>query len=193
VIATIRDLLVLTRSDFEHLPDEGRWEVVEGRAILVPPAEIPHQNISGNLYALFHAKLKDSGAGFVVAAVSVFIPCQPGPYGELQSRVPDLIVARRQPLRYFEVGDPPNLVIEILSTPRGNVERTEKVDDYAFAGIGEYWIVDPFQRAVEIYRLGEGAYGEPEIVSQGALRPRAFPGLEVEILEIWPAKEPDHA
>jgi hypothetical protein len=37
VIATMQDLLVLTRADVERLPDEGRWEVVEGWAILVPP------------------------------------------------------------------------------------------------------------------------------------------------------------
>ncbi len=178
----------MTRSDFERLPDEGRWEVVEGRAILVPPAEIPHQEISGNLNVLFHAKLNASNTGFAVAAVSVFIPCGPGFRGELQSRVPDLVVSRRRPDRYFEVGNPPELVIEILSTPRGNVERTEKIDDYALAGIGEYWIVDPFQRAVEIYRLEEGLYREPEIVSQGSLRPHAFPGVEIEIAQIWPAK-----
>lgn len=82
----------------------------------------------------------------------------------------------------------PIFVIEILSTPRGNVERTEKIDDYALAGIGEYWIVDPFQRAVEIYRLSEGVYREPEIVSQGGLRPGAFPGLEIAVPEIWPEK-----
>ena len=184
----MQDLLVLTRADFERLPDEGRWEVVEGRAILVPPPEIPHQDIRGNLFALLHANLKDWNAGFAVAAVSVFIPGPPSPYGEIHTRTPDLIVSRHKPLRYFEAGDPPDLVIEILSTPRGNVERTEKIDDYALAGIGEYWIVDPFKRAVEIYRLAEGVYGEPEIVSQGALRPRAFPGLEVEVPEIWPAK-----
>jgi hypothetical protein len=30
VIATMQDLLVLTRADFERLPDEGRWEVANG-------------------------------------------------------------------------------------------------------------------------------------------------------------------
>jgi Uma2 family endonuclease len=188
VIATMQDLLVLTRADFERLPDEGRWEVVEGRAILVPPAEIPHQTVSLRLSRILAEKLEKLGYGFIVPAVSVFIPRPPTPYGEIQTRTPDLIVSRHEPRRYFEVGDPPDLVIEILSTPRGNVERTEKIDDYALAGIGEYWIVDPFKRAVEIYRLAEGVYSEPEIVSQAALRPRAFPGLEVEVEQIWPEK-----
>jgi len=184
----MQDLLVRTRADFERLPDEGRWEVVEGRAILVPPPEIPHQVISYKLQELFHTKLKSLKGGFVVAAVAVFIPHKPSPYGEIQSRTPDLIVSHDRPRHYFEAGEPPELVIEILSTPRGNVERTEKLDDYAVAGIGEYWIVDPFQRAVEVYRLVNGAYGDPEIVSRGALRPGAFPGLEIDVEQIWEKK-----
>lgn len=185
VIASMQDLLVLTRADFERLPDEGRWEVVEGRAVLVPPPQIPHQVISGKLNRLFDEKLEKLGYGFVVPAVSVFIPRRPHSYGEVQTRTPDLIVSRHKPLSYFEAGEPPDLVIEILSTPRGNVERTEKLDDYALAGVGEYWIVDPFQRALEIYRLAGGAYGNPEIVPQGTLSPSAFPGLEIPIEQIW--------
>ena len=161
----MQDLLVRTRADFERLPDEGRWEVVEGRAILVPPPEIPHQIVSYNLQELLTNKLRALRSGFVVAAVSVFIPREPSPLGDVQSRTPDLIVSRYRPRRYFELGEPPDLVIEILSTPRGNVERTEKLDDYALAGIGEYWIVNPFQHAVEIYRLADGVYRDPEIIS----------------------------
>ncbi|HLM99577.1 MAG TPA: Uma2 family endonuclease [Bryobacteraceae bacterium] len=186
MIATMQDLLVLTRADFERLPDEGRWEVVEGRAVLVPPPEIPHQIVSAKLNRLLDEKIEKLDYGFVVPAVSVFIPREPSPLGEIQTRTPDLIVSRHRPRRYFEAGEPPDLVIEILSTPRGNVERTEKLDDYALAGIGEYWIVDPFKRAVEIYRLADGVYRDPEIISDGTISARAFPGLEIEIARIWP-------
>jgi len=176
---------VWTRADFERLPDEGRWEVVEGRAILVPPPEIPHQKISDTLVGLFRSAFQAIGTGSVVSAVSVFVPRPPGAYG-IQSRTPDIILYHREPRHYFEAGEPPDLVIEILSTPRVNVERTEKLDDYALAGIGEYWIVDPFRRAVEVYRLAQGVYGDPEMVSRGALRPGAFPGLEIDVEQIWP-------
>jgi Uma2 family endonuclease len=186
VIATMQDLLVLTRADFERLPDEGRWEVVEGTAILLPPPRVPLQKITAKLNRLLEDAIEKIGYGSVILGVTVFIPRPPKSYGEVQSRIPDLVVARREPPAYFEAGEPPDLVIEILSTPRGNVERTEKLDDYALAGIGEYWIVNPFQRAVEIYRLVDGMYRDPEITSDGTLSPRAFPGLEIEIAQIWP-------
>jgi Uma2 family endonuclease len=143
------------------------------------------QEICDRLNRLLFGKLEPLGA-CVVSALSVFIPRPPKSHGEIQSRVPDIIVSRRKPHRYFEVGEPPELVIEVLSTPRGNVERSEKVDDYALAGIGEYWIVDPFKRAVEVYRLSSsGEYAAPEIVPKGLLRLRAFPGVEIDIDTIW--------
>jgi len=182
----MQDLLVRTRADFERLPDEGRWEVAEGRAILVPPPRVPHQKITAKLNRLLEDAIEKIGYGSVILGVTVFIPRPPKSYGEVQSRIPDLVVARREPQEYFEAGEPPDLVIEILSTPRGNVERTEKLDDYALAGIGEYWIVNPFPHAVEIYRLVDGVYRDPEVISAGTLSPRAFPGLEIEITQIWP-------
>jgi Uma2 family endonuclease len=79
-------------------------------------------------------------------------------------------------------------VIEVLATRRGNVERTEKLEDYARAGIQEYWVVDPFERCIEVYRLREGEYvltaSEREHV-----RPEAFPGVVVELAQIWAVLE----
>ncbi|HXA05269.1 MAG TPA: Uma2 family endonuclease [Bryobacteraceae bacterium] len=188
MIAAMRDVLVLTRTEFERLPEEGRWEVVEGSAILVPPPEIEHQKICDRLNRLLSVRLEPLGA-CVVSALSVFIPRPPKSYGEIQSRVPDVIVSRREPQRYFEAGEPPELVVEVLSTPRGNVERSEKIDDYAYAGISEYWIVDPFKRAVEVYRMTDrGEYAAPDIVTEGQLTPRAFPSIEIDIESIWTKK-----
>jgi Uma2 family endonuclease len=87
----------------------------------------------------------------------------------------------------FEAGEPPELVIEILPTRRGNVERTEKLDDYARAGIGEYWIVNPFERGVEVYVLRQGEYTLRETAQQGTLSPQAFPGVAIDLKEVWAA------
>jgi len=43
------------------------------------------------------------------------------------ARVPDVAVSSHKPRRSYPLGQPPELVIEILSTRRGNVERTEKI------------------------------------------------------------------
>lgn len=134
---------------------------------------------------MLEGKLAVLGRGYVTPAVTVFVPPPQGASGEIQSRIPDLILHSAQPKEAFEAGTPPELVIEVLSTRRGNVERTEKLDDYARAGIGEYWIVDPFERAVEVYRLDRGDFTLAQTTQ--TLHPAAFPGLQIDRREVWTA------
>ena len=185
VIATIQDVMVLTEEDFDRLPDEGVWEVVDGRAILLPGSEIIHQEISVALFRAFDRQLRELGTGRVLPTVNVFVPPPEGSIGEIQNRVPDLVVAAHVPKKRYRPDHPPELVIEILSTPRGNVERTEKLDDYARGGIREYWIVNPFDRSVEVYLLSGPEYQLKETVRHGSLRPDTFPGVAVPVEEIW--------
>jgi Uma2 family endonuclease len=185
MIAAVEDVMVRTREEFDRLPHEGLWEVVEGRAILLPANDHEHQRVCRTLLIGLDTGLRTLGYGEVVATVNVFIPVRHPHWGEVQNRVPDLVVSKKRPAKNFEAGDPPDLVIEVLSTPRGNVERTEKIDDYARAGIGEYWIVNPFDRAVEVYRLRGGDYVLVETTTDGPLRPAAFPGLELDLKPVW--------
>ena len=185
MIAAMEDVLVRTRADFDCLPEEGLWEVVAGRAYLLPANDAPHQDVCGALYIAFSTALKALGHGRVYNTVNVFIPPPRPVFGEVQNRVPDLAVSRHRPTKGYGGGQPPELVIEVLSTRRGNVERTEKLDDYARAGIGEYWILDPFDRAVEVYRLRDGDYVLAQTASHGTLALQAFPGVEINLAEIW--------
>ncbi len=185
VITTMQDVMVLTEEDFDRLPDEGVWEVADGRAILSPGPEIIHQEISVALFRAFDRQLRELGIGRVLPTVNVFVPPPEGSIGEIQNRVPDLVVATHVPKKRYRPEHPPELVIEILSTPRGNVERTEKLDDYARGGIREYWIVNPFDRSVEVYVLGGSDYLLKETVRHGSLRPDTFPGVAVPVDEIW--------
>jgi len=183
MIATAEDFMVMTEADFDRLPEDGVFEVVQGRAILLRGNEIPHQKTSFALSAGFSRQLAALGRGYVFQAVNVMVPPPEDWYGEIQNRVPDLVVSSHDPKDRFRPGTPPELVIEILSTRRGNVERTEKMDDYARAGIAEYWIVNPIDRVFEVYYLRDGDYVlQP---SATPLRPQAFPGVEIAPAEIW--------
>jgi Uma2 family endonuclease len=187
MIATSEDLLVRTEDDFWRLPGDGLWEVVAGRAILLPPNENEHSDITAILTVLLYNQMKLTGRGCVRPTPNVAIPGPPDSPGEFWSRVPDLAVSSHKPRRNYPVGQPPELVIEILSTRRGNVERTEKIEDYARAGIGEYWIVNPFDRIVEVYLLRDGDYQLTQRDPHDLLRPQAFPGVAVDPRDVWAA------
>ncbi len=73
------------------------------------------------------------------------------------------------------MGEPPR---------RALIERDEKLDDYARAGVGEYWIVNPIDRIVETYILMDRDY----VLQAGTqvLQPNAFPATEIDMGAIWP-------
>ena len=49
----------------------------------------------------------------------------------------------------------PGLVVEILSPSTVSRDRTIKLRLYQRQGVGEYWIVDPDENAVDVWRFGE--------------------------------------
>jgi len=51
----------------------------------------------------------------------------------------------------------PDLVVEVLSTNRTYDERV-KYGSYEGAGVAEYWIVDPYQNEVKIFRRAGGKF-----------------------------------
>ena len=150
----------------------------------MPPPKYWHQELSDDLVAELRRWIRGAGRGFVASAVAVFVPVPPGVHSEVQSRTPDIVVSGKRAKDEFEVGQPPEWVIEILSTRRGNVERTEKMEDYARAGISEYWLVNAIDRDVEVYALSAGDY---TLVGKSA-RPQSvsFPGVEIDMTPLWP-------
>jgi Uma2 family endonuclease len=176
MISTPEDLAIRCAADFERLPAEGHWEVVDGTAVLLPGNELDHQEICIGLIKRLLAALQQRDHGNVLATVNVDIPGK-----EFRTRVPDIVVYKRRPTgKRFQAGEPPEIAIEVLATPRGNVEHSEKIDDYARAGIAEYWIVNPFERNVEIYRLEEGEYKLSEVASD-AIESFAMPGMRIDL------------
>jgi Uma2 family endonuclease len=47
----------LFRSFVESRPDEERWELIDGVAVMMAPPTLAHQRIAGNLYVLLHTAL----------------------------------------------------------------------------------------------------------------------------------------
>ena len=52
----------------------------------------------------------------------------------------------------------PDFIVETLSPATALRDKTVKKDLYQNAGVEEYWIISPRERAVEIYYLENGKY-----------------------------------
>ena len=170
-----------TYADFARLPSETstRYEVIDGELVVTPGPTSRHQRIIARLLSRLHVFVEENDLGEVF----------PGPldvlFAEGDYLEPDILFVRRgrsAVVTQRGVEGPPDLVVEILSPSTAARDRGIKLERYRLYGVPEYWVVDADERAIEIWKLAEGA-SEPIVLgSADTLRWRPEPrGATLEI------------
>ncbi len=160
------------------LPRQGHWsdeaylrltdqcvrlvEFTDGYVEELPMPTSSHQAILLFLYRLFHEHLKLIGGVVMVSPLRMRI--RDGKYRE-----PDILVLRdrsdeRYQDRYWLGAD---IVVEVVSPDNPSRDWIEKRDDYAEAGIPEYWIADPRLETITVLALCDGSYAEHGVFGRG--------------------------
>jgi Uma2 family endonuclease len=177
--------IVLTYRDYAALPNDGRrYEIHEGELSVTAGPGSRHQILSLRLAAALHAHVQAQSLGVVVTA----------PFDVILSDTtivePDIVYIAAD--RVGQMSDrglegSPTLVVEILSPSTARIDRTTKMQLYARHGVPWYWLVDPDARAVEVYRLAEGAYVlATRVTSDEPFSAEPLPGLVVAPASLWP-------
>jgi Uma2 family endonuclease len=154
----------LTYADYLRFPEDGlRHEIINGEHYVTASPATRHQRISRNLLYLIQSYLERHPIGEVFSA----------PFDALLSDVdivvPDLLFLSNERARFLtskNLQGPPDLVIEILSPSTSARDRTLKHDLYERAGVQEYWLVDPEQDRVEVFRRSGASFGDPVLVGR---------------------------
>ncbi len=161
-----------TEEDYFALPDRNRHvELSDGELIMPPHPTNLHQVAVLELAVRLRQFVREQKVGFVRIAP---LPVRLWP-GKI--RGPDIFFIARE--HADRIGDRvcgvPDLVVEATSPATARVDRMDRLQEYARAGVREYWIVDPDARTVEVYDLEGGAYvprgkwGPGETASSGLL------------------------
>ena len=141
---------------YAALPEDGkRYEVVDGVLYMSPSPGDFHQKICLLVahYLLTHVML--AGLGQVRPAP---FDVELAPDTVVQPDVMVVLNARLARITPSRIKGAPDLVIEVLSPATEKYDRTEKRNAYERAGVTEYWLVDPFERTVEVLLLQAGTY-----------------------------------
>ena len=159
-----------TYADYMTWPDENRYEIIQGVVYnMAPGASDVHQAASVGLIYQLRASLKDNKCKIFHAPFDVLLP-EKGELFENSTNIvqPDiLVVCDKDKIKQRGCFGPPDLVMEILSPSTAKRDLKEKRRLYQRSGVREYWIVDPVNRTVHIYKLGEnGTYGFPDIFAE---------------------------
>lgn len=81
----------------------------------------------------------------------------------------------------------PDLMIEILSPGNSKREMKDKFEIYEEAGVKEYWLVDPTEKAVFVYQLNEAGrfIGLRPLTEDEILTTPILPGLAIELMDVF--------
>jgi Uma2 family endonuclease len=172
-----------TYRDYLQLPDDKRYELVEGEFFLVPAPSLYHQQILGKLWTSIYNYAKANRLGEAFLAPCDVVLC------ETTVVQPDLVFVsdeHRGILTEANIQGPPDLVVEILSPSTGQRDLGLKRNLYARYGVREYWIVDPDAGTIEVLALTESGY-RPKIVvpRTGMLNSILFPTLNLPLADIF--------
>jgi Uma2 family endonuclease len=178
-----------TYSDYLQLPDDKRYELVEGEFFLVPAPNLCHQRILRELEAVLYSYLQHNLLGEVF-----FAPCDVV-LSEINVVQPDLIFVsteRMTILTEANIQGSPDLVVEILSPSTQQRDRGIKQNLYARYGVREYWVVDPLNKTVEILSWTETGYHTEAVLQEdGMLNSSLFPDLNIKLEDIFPGSVPN--
>jgi len=144
-----------TEEDYFALPDTNRLIELSGGDLIMPPHPTDtHQAVVGELFAVLRTFVRTRDLGTVRIAP---LPVRLWAGKIRESDV--LFVSKEHADRIGEDAyGPPDLVMEVLSPSSWRTDRREKAEEYARAGVREYWIVDPETSTVEVFVLRQGVY-----------------------------------
>ena len=153
-VSTMQTRAPTTWEDVLRMPDDGnRYEFIGGRLYMTPAPVTRHQRVLGRLWSALLRILVDSGRGEVFSAP--LLVEFPGTGDRVQ---PDLLFVsneRRAIIGEKQVLGAPDLVVEILSPTTAHRDRGIKLDLYARHGVRQYWIVDPGEDVVDVWRFAD--------------------------------------
>jgi len=171
-----------TYEDYKTLPDDKRYELLEGELVMVPSPKTHHQRISGNLEFLLRTFVQEHDLGEIFhAPLDVVL-------AEETVVQPDIIFISKERARIItedNIRGAPDLVIEILSETTAERDRVAKRLLYAKYGVREYWLVDPTTGSIEVLQLGERGFEPIGIFWEGQTLRSPLLGLELQLDQVF--------
>jgi Uma2 family endonuclease len=173
---SVPSALKFTYEDYALLPEDRRYEVIDGELFLTPAPSLFHQAVSERIGHRLREHLGRTGAG-----VMFYAPCDVvlSTHDVVQ---PDILVVlneRRSILTEKFVAGAPDLVVEVLSPSTESRDREAKAKSYATFGVRELWLVNPEAKSIEVLVNAGDGFRRVSLYAEGdTVRSAILPGLD---------------
>lgn len=134
------------------LADYIKTELINGVEYDMSPANIQHIRIQRRLTMIIGNFLQGKKCEVFAEAEVRLSP--------IDHLIPDIcIVCEPSQVKDTHIEGAPDFVVEVLSPSTRRKDITVKKDAYERFGVKEYWIINPKEECIEVYRLNEqGCY-----------------------------------
>ncbi|OAT80709.1 hypothetical protein A6M21_13255 [Desulfotomaculum copahuensis] len=167
------------------MPEDRRYELIEGEFYLVPSPSVIHQRIAANLEAILRDYVREKDCGEVLfAPLDVVLSGQ----DVVQPDIMFISQERSGIVTDANIQGAPDLVVEVLSPSTAERDRTIKKKLYTRYGVRELWLVNAGVQTIELYSLTEGEEQPPRLFARSARKPLTsslFEGLKVDLNEVF--------
>ena len=131
------------------------YELIDGKKFRLPSMTPAQDQIKGRVMLSIGEYLIENKRGYFFSNVEVH-------FDEKNIFVPDFIVILKENQSILDKDDfvhgAPDMVVEVLSKSTRKKDLTIKKDTYERNGVKEYWIIDPYMKAISVYLLRDGKY-----------------------------------
>ena len=179
-----------TFADVLTWEENDRIEIVNGKAVMMAPPSSIHQKISMAIAAQLYNFLEGKKCEIYPApfAVRLFEKDGDSPKDVDTMVKPDIsVICDKSKIDKRGCKGAPDLIVEILSPSTRRNDRLVKLGLYQRAGVREYWIVDPENKAVQVLTLADGLllphedYGQENVAKVNVLD-----GCFIELSKVFP-------
>ena len=142
-----------TIEDYYALPDDQRFELIDGVLYVMEAPTTIHQMMAGDVYH----QVKNYISSKKGKCIPLMSPCDVQLDMDDKTMVqPDfMIICDRSKVVKQKIYGAPDFILEVLSTSTRKKDMSLKLAKYENAGVREYWLIDPDKQKVIVYTFDE--------------------------------------
>lgn len=183
---TIKPMLkakkLFTYDDYAKMPEDRRYELVEGELVEMSAPDLVHQLVVGEIYNAIRKFVRARRLGIVlVSPVDVVL----NPHNTLQPDVVFISKKRRKILTEPNVQGAPDLAVEVTSAGTRLRDRRVKPKLYEKFGVKEFWLVDRDAKTIVVHALRGKRYQKKQYGPGDALRSTVLPGFKLAVAPVF--------
>lgn len=178
---TNQHLLKMPRDEF------SRYELIGGEIIVSTAPRFIHQLLSMRVTSQFLDYLKKNPIGEILATPGLI-------FSDFDGVIPDLIFITHERIDEIlnkkdeKFHGAPEIVIEILSPGRVNARRDLQIkrELYEIYRVPEYWVVNPFEKEIIVFRRGDEGLRQARIYRENeAVETPFLPKFKLKIRDLF--------